>query len=118
MFDAISKYKTNSDADIETRKLSDSGSEFVCDIITPLMKRVHQQLKASSEIVFVDTTFHIDQTNASLTILLCASTIGALPLGAFISSGQDEKCYQAAAVNTLMCRRKYADECAIYVGNI
>lgn len=35
----------------------------------------------------------LDQTNASLTVLMCGSVFGALPLGAIVTSGQDELCY-------------------------
>ena len=90
MFDMIKTYSQTSPANI---RLERNGQAFVCAIVSPLMKRIHQTMKESSEIVFVDTTSCIDRTNCSLTVMLCASPLAALPLGIIISSGQDEYCY-------------------------
>lgn len=90
LFSAIQNYAKTSNADITLKRFGDS---FVCVIITPLMVRVHKLMRQAGETVFIDTTSHIDQTNCSITILLCSSPVGALPLGVIVSSGQDEHCY-------------------------
>jgi len=37
---------------------------------------LHGSLKQAAETVFCDTTSHLDQTNTSLTVLLCGVAIG------------------------------------------
>jgi len=62
--------------------MGNNSSDFVCAAVTSVMKRVYGSLKQAAGMVFCDTTSHLDQTNTSLTVLLCGSPIGALPLGA------------------------------------
>lgn len=90
IFDAIENFAKISDADIVFKRFDEC---FVCVLITPLMARVHAHIKQASEIVFVDTTSRIDRTDSSMTVLFCASRIGALPLGVIVTNGQDEQCY-------------------------
>nr|CAB3263138.1 uncharacterized protein LOC104265534 [Phallusia mammillata] len=90
LFCAIQKYAKESEAKICLEQFEGS---YVCAIVSPIMERIHKMMIQSSEIVFVDSTSNLDQTNASLTVLLCGSPIGALPLGAIISSGQDQRCF-------------------------
>ncbi|KAK3878339.1 hypothetical protein Pcinc_016923 [Petrolisthes cinctipes] len=70
------------------------GGNFVIDLVTDLMMRCHQELKASSEVVFVDTTSRMDQLNTAVTPLLCAGPVGVVPLGIIFSSSQDEISYK------------------------
>ena len=91
MFEAIEDYAKSSDAKVVVKRFEEKS--FVCVIVTPLMTRVHKHFRQASEVVFVDTTSHIDQTNSSVTVLMCSSPVGALPLGVIISSGQDTRCY-------------------------
>ncbi|KAK3865657.1 hypothetical protein Pcinc_028751 [Petrolisthes cinctipes] len=74
------------------------GGNFVIDLVTDLMMRCHQELKASSEVVFVDTTSHMDQLNTAVTPLLCAGPVGVVPLGIIFSSSQDEISYKRGKV--------------------
>ena len=64
----------------------------VCGIVTPFMMWVHEYVPETNEMAFVDTTSYINQTNSSLTIMLCRTQFGALALRCFISSAQDEFC--------------------------
>lgn len=57
------------------------------------MSKIHQEFWESREVVFVDTTSHVDQINTALTPLLCASPVGALPLGVIFTSSQEETSY-------------------------
>ena len=57
------------------------------------MIRVHSEVSQANEIVFVDTTSHIYQTNSALTMMLCDSPVGTLPLACIITSNQTENCY-------------------------
>jgi len=79
MYSAKTKYAESSDFEIQLRQTGNNSPVFVCAAVTPVMKRVHASLKQAAETVFCDTTSHLDQTDTSLTVLLCGSPIGALP---------------------------------------
>ncbi|XP_050516231.1 uncharacterized protein LOC126891098 [Diabrotica virgifera virgifera] len=68
---------------------------FIVCIVTPLMKRAHQET-FSSEIIFVDSTGSCDQAGSYLTFIFGASKIGAIPLGCVIHQSQNEECYKEA----------------------
>ena len=91
MFSSIADYASKNEE--ITIKLEQFQSSFICVVITPLMQRVHKLLKTASEIVFVDSTSNLDQTQSSLTILLCAAPIGAITLGAIVLSYQEQDSY-------------------------
>ncbi|KAK3884943.1 hypothetical protein Pcinc_010786 [Petrolisthes cinctipes] len=93
MFSAIQKYKNNNEATRIELEVYDGGN-FAIVLVTDLMMRCHQELKSSSEVVFVDTTSHMDQLNTAVTPLLCAGPVGAVPLGIIFSSSQDEISYK------------------------
>ncbi|KAK3891390.1 hypothetical protein Pcinc_004689 [Petrolisthes cinctipes] len=93
MFSAIKKYAEISEATRIELEVHD-GATFAIILVTDLMMRCHQELKASSEVVFVDTTSHEDQLNTAVTPLLCAGPVGAVPLGIIFSSSQDEIGYK------------------------
>ena len=93
MCSAITKYAESSDSEMQLRQTGNNSSDFVCAAVTPVMKRVHGSLKQAAEMLFCDTTSHLDQTSTSLTVLLCGSPIGALPLGAIVSSNQSETAF-------------------------
>ena len=97
MYSAITKYAESSDSEIQLRQTGNYSSDFVCAAVMPVMKRVHASLKQAAETVFCDATSHLDQTNTSLTVLLCGSPIGALPLGAIVSSNQSETAFTEGA---------------------
>ena len=99
MIAAVNRYRGACDADIQWRTLD--KDVFVFGIITPYMKRVHTHLKQSSEMVFVDTTSQLDSTNAAVTVLMCHSSFGALPLGVIVAPSQDHICYEKGKINAL-----------------
>ena len=91
VYAAIKNYALeNPDLHIELKLM---GSAFVCAVVTPLMMRVHKLVPLAAEIVFVNSTTNLDQTNCTLTVFLCGSPIGALPLGVVISTSQDQDSY-------------------------
>ena len=90
--EAVNRYRAAYDADIQWRTLD--KDVFVFGIITLFMRRVHTHLKQSSEIVFVDTTSQLDSTNAAVTVLMCHSAFGALPLGVIVAPSQNHICYK------------------------
>jgi len=64
---------------------------MVVAICTPLMSRVHQYLQQSGEMVFCDSTSIFDRFNTSLFILAISNSYGGLPLGAIITSDEQEE---------------------------
>lgn len=66
---------------------------YVAVLVTDFMYRVHKEMKSARDVVFVDTTSHVDKTNCSLTILLCSSAAGGLPLGVILTSTQTKEDY-------------------------
>jgi len=70
------------------------GKDMGIAIVTPFMSRVHASLPQAAEILFVETTSHIDMRNTSVTVMLTWSSIGALPLGVLLSDCQTERAYK------------------------
>jgi len=64
-------------------------------IVTPIMKRA-QELKCSSEIIFIDSTSSVETTNSTVTNILTLSKAGAIPLAVIIHEGQSENSYIGA----------------------
>lgn len=96
MFSAIEKY-----ADPHPTSMiqyEHVGDKFTVALVTEFMLRVHQEFKEAGEVVFVDTTSHLDQLNTAVTPLLCVGPAGALPLGVVFTSSQDEASYIAGTV--------------------
>jgi len=63
-------------------------------ILTPLMSRVHAHVPQAAEILFVDTTSHVDTMNTSVTIMLTWTSSGALPLGVLLTDSQTDRAYR------------------------
>lgn len=90
MFSAIKRYAENH----PTSKIAwdEVDNKFVVVLATEFMLRVHKEFKEAGEVVFVETTHHVNQINTAVISLLCASPAGAMPLGVILSS-QDEMSY-------------------------
>lgn len=73
--------------------VSETSGGYVAVLVTDFMYRIHKEMKSASEVVFVDTTSHVDKTNCSLTILVCSSAAGGLPLGVILSTTQTKEDY-------------------------
>ncbi|GFV75450.1 SWIM-type domain-containing protein [Trichonephila clavipes] len=56
-------------------------------LVTPLMKRNHH-LFSSKEIIFIDSTSSCEASSSTITILLSATKVGALPLAVMIHASQ------------------------------
>ena len=72
---------------------SKTSSGYVAVLITDFMYRIHQEMNSAGEVVFVDSTSHLDRTNSSLTVLVCSSPAGGLPLAVILSSSQTKEDY-------------------------
>ena len=69
-------------------------NDFVVAIITPLMTRVLASIPQAAEVVFVDTTSHVDLQNTSVTLLLTWTPAGALPIGVLLTDCQTERAFE------------------------
>lgn len=88
MFESIRKY-ANENPQL-TLKVQHDDDKYSVVLVTPLMKRVHQEFREASEVVFVDATGCVDQLHTSLVLMLCAGPGGAAPLAVLLTSSQDE----------------------------
>lgn len=70
-------------------------NQLVIAICTPLMKRVHARIRESGESVFVDSSENCGR-NQHLFLLLTHSSVGALPLGVFITTSETQDTILAA----------------------
>jgi hypothetical protein len=70
------------------------GKDMGIAIVTPLMNRCHASIPQAAEILFVDTTSHVDLQNTSVTLLLTWSQTGAVPLGVLLTDCQTERAYK------------------------
>ncbi|KAF0734497.1 SWIM-type domain-containing protein, partial [Aphis craccivora] len=72
-----------------------SENPFAILIVTPITQRAHT-LAFSKDIVFVDSTSSCDTQSHSVTFMLTSCSIGAVPLGMFITKGQTTDDYKVA----------------------
>lgn len=85
---------------------------FAITIITPIMQRAHS-LNFAKDIAFVDSTASCDSQGHSVTFMLTACGIGAVPLAVMITKGQSSDDYIAAfnllkeAVPLAFCSQGY-----------
>ena len=54
------------------------------------MKRVHEHLRETSEVVFADATGSVDQLNTAIIPFICTGSAGAVPLAVLFTSCQDQ----------------------------
>jgi len=66
------------------------NDEHVVAICSPLMKRVHQHVRQSSELVFADSSGCMDTSNYRVFMLMTNCSAGGLPLGMFITTSKSE----------------------------
>lgn len=80
--------------DVRTTR-SEDGTCWAVLVVTEIMKRV-QGMNAAREIIFVDSTASCDKSQSSLTVVLAATTVGAMPLAVLLHSSQSTESYKAA----------------------
>jgi len=76
------------------RGVPEEDKEMGIAILTPLMSRVHTSVPQAAEILFVETTGHIDMLNTSVTVLLTWSPTGSVPLGILLTDSLTERAYK------------------------
>ena len=72
-------------------KRTERETPMVVAICTPLMSRVHHLVQQAGEMVFCDSTSTLDRFNTSLFVLSTSHACGGLPLGALITSDEQEE---------------------------
>ena len=68
------------------------GDLWAILLATPVMKRI-QKSQFAKEIIFVDSTTGCEASSSTMTILLAASKVGAVPICVLIHSGQTMESY-------------------------
>ena len=92
--DKLKKYAMDHSSQVDMKfEFSPDNSKYTIALVTPLIKRVHELMPESKEVVFLDSTANVDTLNSVLTILVCASPAGALPLGIFIADSNAKESY-------------------------
>nr|XP_054770098.1 uncharacterized protein LOC129277934 isoform X2 [Lytechinus pictus] len=91
----ISHYNTQAGSECMALDIT-SDNKVVMAICTPLMKRVHEEVKHASELVFIDASSNMDRYGCSVFLLLTHSCAGGLPLGVLITSSEAEGVIEAA----------------------
>ena len=69
-------------------------NQYALAMVTDFMQRIHTNLRESAEVVFMDSTTHVDGTNSTITLVVCSSPAGALPLAVLMASDQSESSYR------------------------
>jgi hypothetical protein len=64
-------------------------------VVTDVMKRA-QAMSCSKEIIFIDSSSSCDSTAATVTVLLTATSAGAVPIGILIHESQSKEGYTEA----------------------
>ena len=67
---------------------TDSG-ETVAVVCNPFMRRVHQYIPQSGELVLIDATSNVDRNDTKLLHLMCPSMIGGFPLADILTTRED-----------------------------
>ncbi|CAB5380476.1 unnamed protein product [Rhizophagus irregularis] len=75
-----------------------SGSVFILCIVTNLMSRVHEKIRQSEEICYMDASAAFDPLNTSITLLYSSCAVGALPLGVLFTSDELEITLEKATI--------------------
>ena len=66
-----------------------STGETVVAIVDPFMRRVHETIPQSGDIVFMDATSNLDRNDSKVFHFVCPSPVGALPLATLITTRED-----------------------------
>ena len=78
-----------------TVKIKEDEDSWAVLIVTPIMKRA-QELPASQEIIFTDSTSSCDSENTTVTVMLTATKAGAVPIAVMLHPGTKQKDYVRA----------------------
>ena len=75
----------------KTKIASANCTPMILAICTPIMRRAHQFIQQSRDVVFIDATSSFDRQNTSIFILSTVTLGGAIPLGVIVTSDEQEE---------------------------
>ena len=93
-YDMVKIYNEEAGEKLATLKFT-KKNEVVIVVLDPLTKRVHQLVKQSGDIVYVDGTGSLDKLDTQLFKLMTCSPAGGLPLGFMLLGSKDEETIEA-----------------------
>ena len=93
-YDMVKNYNEEAGEKLATLKFTEKN-EAVIVVLDPLTKRVHQLVKQSGDIVYVDGTGSLDKLDTQLFKLMTCSPAGGLPLGFMLLGSKDEETIEA-----------------------
>ena len=63
--------------------------QTVVAIVDPFMRRVHQTIPQSGELILIDATSNLDRNDTKLFHLICPSVVGGLPVAEILTTRED-----------------------------
>src|SRR5438046_7164761 len=69
---------------------STTHTPFILCIVTGLMRRVHEKIHQAGELCYFDASAAFDPLNTSISLLYTSCSVGALPLGLFLTSDETQ----------------------------
>ncbi|KAI8485675.1 hypothetical protein Bbelb_365090 [Branchiostoma belcheri] len=91
LVDRLKSYEeANPEASTSYQLYEGDSQPLIIALVTPLMKRVHQEVQQSGELVFIDATSNTEEHNLKVFMLCTHHVAGALPLGMLITSDEKE----------------------------
>ncbi|XP_048589237.1 uncharacterized protein LOC116618843 [Nematostella vectensis] len=100
--------KDNPDATTHHQVYGGEDKPLLVAIVTPLMKRVHNEVQQSGEMVFVDATSNTEEHNLKVFVMCTHNVSGALPLGILIASDERESTLKQGFKMLCSCLPEYA----------
>ena len=70
---------------------STNSTPMILAMCTPIMRRAHQYVQQSRDVVFLDATSSFDRHNTSIFLMSTITPVGAVPLGVFVMSDEQEE---------------------------
>ena len=75
----------------KSQKTATSVTPMILALCTPIMRRAHEHVQQSRDVVFVDATSSFDRQNSSIFLLSTVMPAGAVPLGVIVTSDEQEE---------------------------
>lgn len=86
--EVIQEYNSNKSS--PCAKLYHEGDDIVVALCTPLMKRAHENLRTSGELVQLDFSGGMDRFDTRVGFLVTPSLAGGMPLGVILTSSETQ----------------------------
>ena len=97
MLDKLRQFQTNHSENVvmTTFESEKTGlGEFAFAIRTPFMKRITECLPQACDIFFIDSSASCDLEDTSVTFVVTATSVGAMPIAVVLHSSQSYQCYR------------------------